>query len=274
MGGLRGRTAAWSFRTVALAGLAIASGCGRPPAPGPWIEPPADRQALAAQRLATIRARTEAADRVQASLELTWEDPAAAEPSGCSAFLVFDRERGLRVLARSVAFVTVFELVADTARVWLDVPREEVTVTGRRDDPEWSGLPASPDGFLVALFADPWAGKAQVGAFRQPLGDDDVLLGDGWTLELGADGLPARYEREGLAITWGEWALRHGVPWPHLAEIRAGGGILRARLGRLILGRPGSPGQFDFEPPDSRELLPPREAAERWNSALEGLSEP
>jgi len=267
-------------RGALLAGLLIATGCGRAPAPGPRMgpSPPADegttRGSDADERLATVRARSVAVDRLQASLELTWQDPATDDPSGCSAFLVFDRTRGLRVMARSVAFVTVFELVADSARVGLDVAREKVTVTGPREDPDWDRLPASADGFLVALFADPWAG-ADTCFFREASGDGTVLHGDDWTLWLDPEtGLPARYEREGLTIGWGEWAPRHGVPWPHLAEIRAGGGVLRARLGRLIVGRPGSPGQFTFEPPDGRELLQPAEAAERWNSGLEGFSGP
>ena len=223
----------------------------------------------------TIRARAVAADRLQASLELTWEDPALEEPQGCSAFLVFDREQGMRVLARSVAFVTVFELVAARDRVWLDVPRQGLTVTGPPDDPGWRRLPASPRAMLVALFADPWAGEEEPGPFRRAPGESDLLVGDGWTLRLDPEsGLPALYEEEGLTIEWGDWVPRRGVPWPHLAEIRAAGGTLRARLGRLITGRAGSPGQFEFTPEEGRDLLGPEEAAERWKSGLEGLSGP
>jgi hypothetical protein len=244
----------------------FAAGCARPPAPGAWIEPPG-RDPVAA-----VRARSLAADRVQASLELTWEDPVTGAVEGCSAFLVFDRGRGLRVLARTVAFVTVFELVADGEQAWLDVPREELTVHGPRDDPDWNRLPASPDAFLVALLADPWAGAPAPGPFRRAPADASALSGEGWTLRLDpATGLPASYERQGLRIEWGEWAMRRGVPWPHEAAIRTEAGVLRARLGRLLLDRPGSPGQFDFRPGEGRELLTPAEAQERWKAALEAL---
>jgi hypothetical protein len=208
---------------------------------------------------------------VQASLELSWEDPVTGESEGCSAFLVFDRDRGLRVLARTVAFVTVFELVAGTERAWLDVPREGLTVHGPRDDPDWNRLPASPEALLVALFADPWAGAATIGPLRNTSAESRTLAADGWTLRLDpATGLPASYEREGLLIEWGEWALRRGVAWPHEAAIRTDAGLLRARLGRLLLDRPGSPGQFEFRPPEGRELLTPAEAQERWKTALKG----
>jgi hypothetical protein len=253
-------------RAGALAMLLAAAGCSRAPAPGEWTGPPPSSDG----RIALIRARAAAAERLQASLELIWEDPATARPEGCSAFLVFDRNEGLRVLARSVAFVTVFELVADEERVWLDVPREELTVTGLRDDPAWHRLPASPEAFLIALLADPWAGGAAAGPVQAAPGESSVLRGPDWTLRLDPEtGLPASYEKEGLRIEWGDWAPRRGVPWAHEVRIRTAGGLLSARLGRLILNRPGSPGQFEFRPPEGRERLSPAEAYDRWNSALD-----
>lgn len=254
--------------SLALLASIAAGGCGRPPAPGDWREA-GDRPS---DRIARLRIRTESAERVQASLELAWEDPSSDEASGCSAFLVYDRDEGLRVLARSVAFVTVFELVADRDRVWLDVPREGLTVTGARDDPDWSSLPASPDAFLIALLADPWAGREPPRPLGLSVESDSLVTGDGWILRLDpASGLPASYEREGLRIDWSDWALRRGVPWAHEAEIRTAGGLLRARLGRLLVNRAGSPGHFAFEPPEDRILESPARALERWKSALEGL---
>lgn len=248
-----------------LAASAIAGCGGPPPVPRDW----AQTAGLEGDRVARIRARSDVATRLRASLELVWEDPETGEREGCSAFLSYDRGEGLRVLARSVAFVTVFELVADREHAWLDVPREGLTVSGDRDDPNWRGLPASPDAFLIALFADPWAGRESPDAYRSE--GADVLEGDGWTLRLDpVTGLPATYRTDELEVTWGDWALRRGTPWPHEAEIRVGGdGLLRARLGRLILDRAGSPGQFEFETPQDREVLTPAQARERWKRAQE-----
>jgi hypothetical protein len=258
------RTVAAAAVAIALAGVAGCAGSpGRRPAGIPRTADP-----LAAA-VAAVRARSDSVFTVRAGLELTWDDPGTGRPESCSASLTFERPGNLRVLARSAAFFTVFELVAGGDRVWLDVPREGITVTGRRDDPAWDRLPVAPRPLLVALLADPWAGGPvdTTGVRAERAGGELRLVGEGWTVRIdAATGRPTAYESEGLTVAWAEWALRWDLPWSHDIGVRTEEGRLRARLGRFQIDRFLQAGLFSFSPGEDRDLLTPTRAKRRWEA--------
>jgi hypothetical protein len=87
-----------------------------------------------------------------------------------------------------------------------------------------------------------------------------------WMVRIDATtGFPSDYEASDLTITWRDWSLRWGIPWPHDIQIYTRDGVLRARLGRFQIDRALRPGLFEIEPDPDRELLTPREAKARWS---------
>ena len=121
------------------------SGCGCAAAPASLV----DREWTALGRgAARVGSRSDSAslETLRAGLELVWPDPDTGESKvllGIPLALVA-RPRRLRVRGTTKAFFTVFDLVASTDRVWLDVPREDFVVFGDRSDPAWDELPLSP----------------------------------------------------------------------------------------------------------------------------------
>jgi len=218
--------------------------------------------------LASVRARSESLSTLRGGLEIVWDDPGTGRPEGCSASLTYERPGRLRLSARTSGFFTVFDLVMGLQRVWLDIPREHVTVAGARSDPAWDRLPVAPVPLLVALLADPWAGgEVSPDARREQRGEDVFLVGPDWTLRVDPrSGLPAEYRRGEVSIRWGEWALRKGIPWAYEIEMQTPAGRLEARLGRLLIDRNLPERTFDFVPEPDRELLTPDEAKVRWES--------
>ena len=86
----------------------------------------------------------------------------------------------------------------------------------------------------------------------------------------GVTGLPREYERTvgtKLRISWSDWAVRDGRSWPYRIEIRAGESreVLRVTLGRIRPGVSISEKTFEVEPDDSREILTPKAAQDRWH---------
>lgn len=214
------------------------------------------------------RARSDSIRTVRGGLEIVWEDPGTGEPEGCSASLTYERPGRLRLRARTAAFFTVFDLVMGPEQVWLDVPRERITVQGLPGDPSWDELPVAPGPLLVALLADPWAGGDVVPEPRlEREGEQATLVGPDWTLRMDPrTGLPATYRRGEISIRWGDWALRKGVPWPHDVQVRTSAGRLRVHLGLLQIDRNLPESTFDFAPEPDREVLTPEEAKSRWES--------
>ncbi|MBZ0269325.1 hypothetical protein K8I85_14320 [bacterium] len=258
-----------SFAMSVAAGVALllAAGCGPPPPPPPLVERSADVTASAL--LAGLDARRDAIVTVRGGLEITWEDPRFAEAEDCRGSLSFVRPDSLRLRGHSAAFFTVFDLVAAGRNVWLDVPREEFTVFGSREDEAWSRLPLSPHALMIALLADPCPEEPCLAGARVEEADNAVVLfgAFGRMAFDDATGLPRSYVGAGedpLRITWIEWSERSGVAWPQRILIeRSNAQRLTVSFGRVQLGRP-IPGRFHFVEDPSREILTPAEAARRW----------
>jgi hypothetical protein len=262
------------LRDVALGAIALGlAACGPPPPPPPLV-PEGGDEAPAAEILRALRERSVAISPFAAGLELVWEDPHLEGPESCRASVSWSRPDRLRLRGHTAAFFTVFDLVADGTRVWLDIPREELLVHGRIDDPAWSRLPFPPDLLRVALLADPCPEGGCDGPVRWSEEDGlPRIVGPDWTLELNVESrLPTRYVSGTAEIRWSEWADRRGTAWPGRLEIRTAreGAVLRIGVGRVEEARnlPGS--RFSLEVEESREILTPEEAVSRWESAAPG----
>ena len=217
-----------------------------------------------------LDARSKSFRTVRGVLDLVFHDDAQGTKEECRASLSWIRPDSLRLRGTSAAFFTVFDLVADSSQVRLDVPRERVAVLGERGDPAWDALPLSASDLLVALLANP----CRVGECTDSVAWIDAearsLSGPGWTLELEpSTGLPSRWFREGSEgreIRWSDWALRDGVPWPLRIELadKARGERLEVRMGRVDLDRPVPGSRFTLEIDRDREVLTPTQAKDRW----------
>jgi hypothetical protein len=176
----------------------------------------------------------------------------------------------LRLRGTTAAFFTVFDLAADGRHVRLDVPREHIAVFGDRRDPAWSALPLPAEDILVALLADPCADGGCRDSVRWVDEKARILGGAGWTLELDAtSGYPKRWTREdpeSPEITWSDWVVRDGVPWPLQIGLHnvARGGRVDVHVGRVELDHPIPGDRFSLSIDSDREILTPREAKTRW----------
>ena len=252
----------------AIAVLIALAACGPRPVPAPPVAvlgAEVDGPTL----LAAIRARADSLKTLSAGLELTWEDARFVEAESCRGSLSWVAPDRLRLRGHTASFFTVFDLVADGSRVWLDVPREKLLVHGRRDDPDWGRLPFSPDVLRIALLADPCPAGGCPEVIRVAEGGPPRIEAAGWVLEIDpATGLPVRYDSGETEIRWSGWAVRGGEVLPERIEIlgRRVGGVLRIGLGRTRAGRSIPASRFAFEVESDREILTPEEAASYWSN--------
>jgi hypothetical protein len=210
-------------------------------------------------------------------MEIVFTNTGSDKSESCRGSLSYVRPKKIRLRGTSASFFTVFELVAGSESVWLDIPREELLVFGARSDPSWNRLPLSPEILLIALLADPCPGES---CLREPLRleeDEDALIlaGRDWSFGVSREtGLPLRYRgppERPFEVVWRDWGLRSGIAWPHEIEIHpeGEGEIVRVRMGRILIGKKVSEKLFELEPKESREILSPQEARGRWRQFLE-----
>jgi len=250
----------------------LAAGCaGVRPAPPPLL--PAGEAGSGPAVRRELDARLDGLRTIHAGLELVWEDPRFEDPERCRCSLSFAAPRSIRLRGVSAAFFTVFDLVADDDRVWLDIPREDLMVFGSRRDPAWEDLPLSPRSLMIALLAHPCPGGECLDSARvhRAVDDDSLLVLSGDFGELAVEsstGIPRRFVSSGadpFRIEWTEWTERSGIAWPQELRIeRSGGERLRVSFGRVQVGRTVSESRFDVEPDQTREILTPQEAARKW----------
>lgn len=247
--------------------LALA-GCG-PPGPRPAEIDVRPRSGAAL--LASIRERTHPFETARLGFQLVWRDSSVGDDESIGVGLSYESPGRIRARGTAAAFFTAFELVVGRERIWLDLPRDELTVVGERDDPAWAQLPLGPDQLLEALFGDPCADgpcppklrlSAEDGAF--------VVHSSAWTLWVDDQTqLPMRASHEGAdpyEVTWGEWAIRAGAAWPHRTEIRFRDRdvSVEVRLARIRVGLELPESLFEFAPEPDRHILTPEEAPWTW----------
>lgn len=248
--------------------IAVLGGCaGSRPAPAPIVPP--GSEGITREYVSALDRRAASIESMRAGLEMTWEDPRFEEAERCRGSLSFEQPGRARLRGISAAFFTVFDLVADERDVWLDVPREEFTVFGKRSDPAWQSLPLSPRWLLVAFLAHPCPQGDCLQ--RATIADSDtlttLLVGEFGSLELDAQsGLPRRLiSPEGVSVEWTEWSERAGVAWPdRIVLARGEGRRWTVGFGRVTLNGPIPPSRFVWSEEESREILTPADAVRRW----------
>jgi hypothetical protein len=259
-------------RVLGLLVLAIGgviAGCGPPGPPPSAIDAP---PASAADLLASIRARTHSFDTARLGFQLVWRDSLAGEEQSVGVGLSYAKPGRLRARGTAAAFFTAFELVVGSEWIWLDLPRDHVTIVGPRDDPAWARLPLGPDQLLEALFADPCSDGPCPPEMRLVTeADSFVVRSEAWSLWIDArTQLPGRAVHSGTEpyeMVWDEWAVRSGVPWPHRTEVRFPdrGVSVEVRLARVRVGPDLAADLFEFTPELDRDLLEPENAPWRWS---------
>ena len=256
-------------RVVLIAAAVALGGCaGSRPAPVPLV-PDAPAVDLATYAGALDK-RLAAIGPLRAGLEMRWDDPLFPEAEDCRGSLSYESPGRLRLRGITAAFFTVFDFVVDDDRVFLDVPREGVTVFGFRHDAAWASLPLSPHWVLVGLVAHPGPGRDCWDGATATAPDSATVILRGEFGELHLDretGLPRELRGpDGVRVEWSGWADRDGVAWPEVVRlVRPEGRRWTATWGRVTLDRSIPPSRFAWDQDEMREILSPADASRRWN---------
>ena len=255
-------------RALGIAALCVLAGCGPPgPPPGTVDEVPETAHGL----LASIRERTHPFTTARCGFQLVSRDLVTGEEDRVGLSLSYAAPDRLRARGTAAAFFTAFDLVVGSDRVWLDLPRDDVTFAGPRGDPAWADLPLNPTQLLIAFLADPAPLRSEAqDELLSVSGEHYRIEGGDWTLDVDrATQLPIRLHHswpEPHELVWSEWAIRKGAARPHRTELTFPERdlVFELRLARFDAGLGLSDDLFQFAPEESRDLLQPVDAVDWW----------